>query len=51
MIDLFTSCYLVKTEMGPVLFDACWRPEELRARLSENGVNVHSSQRPPGRAA
>jgi glyoxylase-like metal-dependent hydrolase (beta-lactamase superfamily II) len=38
MIDLFTSCYLVKTEVGPVLFDACWRPAELRARLSENGV-------------
>lgn len=38
MIDLFTSCFLVKTEVGPVLVDACWRPEELRARLSENGV-------------
>jgi glyoxylase-like metal-dependent hydrolase (beta-lactamase superfamily II) len=38
MIDLFTSCYLLKTEAGPVLVDACWRPEELRARLRENGV-------------
>lgn len=38
MIDLFTSCYLLKTEAGPVLVDACWRTEELRARLRENGV-------------
>ncbi|MBL8918796.1 MAG: MBL fold metallo-hydrolase [Myxococcaceae bacterium] len=38
MIDLFTSCYLVKTEVGPILVDACWRPEELRVRLAENGV-------------
>ena len=38
MIDLFTSCSLLKTDVGPVLFDACWRPEELRARLTENGV-------------
>ncbi|MCU0696290.1 MAG: MBL fold metallo-hydrolase [Myxococcaceae bacterium] len=38
MIDLFTSCYLLKTEAGPVMVDACWRPEELRARLRENGV-------------
>ncbi|MDP3499674.1 MAG: MBL fold metallo-hydrolase [Myxococcales bacterium] len=38
MIDLFTTCYLVKTDVGPILIDACWRPEELRVRLSENGV-------------
>lgn len=38
MIDLFTSCYLVKTDVGPILIDACWRPDELRARLAENGV-------------
>ncbi|MDX2010752.1 MAG: MBL fold metallo-hydrolase [Myxococcaceae bacterium] len=38
MIDLFTSCYLLKTEAGPVMVDACWRPEELRARLRENDV-------------
>lgn len=38
MIDLFTSCYLVKTAAGPILVDACWRPEELRVRLAENGV-------------
>lgn len=38
MIDLFTSCYLVKTDVGPILVDACWRPEELRVRLAENGV-------------
>jgi glyoxylase-like metal-dependent hydrolase (beta-lactamase superfamily II) len=38
MIDLFTSCYLLKTEAGPVMIDACWRPEELRARLRENDV-------------
>ncbi|MBL8933571.1 MAG: MBL fold metallo-hydrolase, partial [Archangium sp.] len=31
-------CSLLKTDVGPVLFDACWRPEELRARLTENGV-------------
>lgn len=38
LIDLFTTCFLVKTSAGPVLVDACWRPEELRARLTENGV-------------
>lgn len=38
MIDLFTSCYLLATEAGPVMVDACWRPEELRARLREKGV-------------
>lgn len=37
-IDLFTSCHLVRTEAGPVLIDACWRPEELRARLREANV-------------
>ena len=37
MIDLFTSCQLLKTSAGPVLFDACWRKEELAARLSEQG--------------
>lgn len=38
MIDLFTTCYLVKTDVGPILIDACWRADELRVRLSENGV-------------
>ncbi|MBE2248600.1 MAG: MBL fold metallo-hydrolase [Myxococcus sp.] len=38
MIDLFTTCFLVKTDVGPVLVDGCWRPEELRARLAENEV-------------
>jgi len=40
MIDLFTTCYLVKTDVGPILIDACWRPDELRVRLSENGVKA-----------
>ncbi|MCA2977526.1 MAG: MBL fold metallo-hydrolase, partial [Myxococcaceae bacterium] len=39
MIDLFTSCYLLRTDVGPVLVDACWRPDELRARLRENDVS------------
>lgn len=38
LIDLFTSCHLVRTDAGAVLIDACWRPEELRARLREAGV-------------
>jgi glyoxylase-like metal-dependent hydrolase (beta-lactamase superfamily II) len=37
LIDLFTSCQLVKTSAGPVLFDACWRKGELTARLKEQG--------------
>ncbi len=37
MIDLFTSCQLLETSAGPVLFDACWRKDELAARLSEHG--------------
>ncbi|MGV3620067.1 MAG: MBL fold metallo-hydrolase [Archangium sp.] len=35
LIDLFTSCQLVETSEGPVLFDACWREGELVARLRE----------------
>ncbi len=37
MIDLFTSCHLLETEAGPVLFDACWRADELKVRLQERG--------------
>lgn len=37
LVDLFTSCQLVETSEGPVLFDACWREGELKARLRENG--------------
>ena len=37
MIDLFTSCHLVETSAGPVLFDACWRADELKVRLKERG--------------
>lgn len=37
MIDLFTSCQLLETSDGPVLFDACWRADELKARLKERG--------------
>ncbi|PZR14538.1 MAG: hypothetical protein DI536_10835 [Archangium gephyra] len=37
LIDLFTSCQLVETSEGPVLFDACWREGELVARLREKG--------------
>lgn len=37
MIDLFTSCQLLETSAGPVLFDACWRKDELAARLREQG--------------
>ena len=37
LIDLFTSCHLLETSAGPVLFDACWRKEELAARLKEAG--------------
>ncbi len=37
MIDLFTSCHLLETSAGPVLFDACWREGELAARLAERG--------------
>jgi glyoxylase-like metal-dependent hydrolase (beta-lactamase superfamily II) len=37
MIDLFTSCHLLETSAGPVLFDACWRGGELTARLRERG--------------
>jgi len=38
LVDLFTSCHLLKTTEGPVLFDACWRDGELRARLAEQDV-------------
>jgi glyoxylase-like metal-dependent hydrolase (beta-lactamase superfamily II) len=44
MIDLFTSCFVLKTEVGPVLVDACWRPAELRVRLSENDVRPEDVQ-------
>lgn len=37
LVDLFTSCHLLETTEGPVLFDACWRKEELTARLRERG--------------
>ncbi len=37
MIDLFTSCQLLETSEGPVLFDACWRKDELTVRLKERG--------------
>lgn len=37
MIDLFTSCQLLETRDGPVLFDSCWRGDELKARLKERG--------------
>lgn len=37
LVDLFTSCELVETSEGPVLFDACWREAELEARLREHG--------------
>jgi glyoxylase-like metal-dependent hydrolase (beta-lactamase superfamily II) len=36
--DFFTSCHLLETEAGVVLIDACWRKEELVARLAEHGV-------------
>jgi len=38
LVDLFTSCHLMQTSEGPVLFDACWRKEELTARLDEQGI-------------
>jgi glyoxylase-like metal-dependent hydrolase (beta-lactamase superfamily II) len=37
MIDFFTSCQLLETSEGPVLFDACWRKDELAVRLKERG--------------
>jgi glyoxylase-like metal-dependent hydrolase (beta-lactamase superfamily II) len=38
LVDLFTSCHLLRTSEGPVLFDACWREEEMRARLAEQDI-------------
>jgi glyoxylase-like metal-dependent hydrolase (beta-lactamase superfamily II) len=38
LVDLFTSCHLLETRDGPVLFDACWRKEELSSRLGERGL-------------
>lgn len=37
MLDLFTSCHLLETSAGPVLFDACWREGELEAQLESRG--------------
>ena len=38
LVDLFTSCHLMETRDGPVLFDACWRKEELTSRLDARGL-------------
>lgn len=38
LVDLFTSCHLMETRDGPVLFDACWRKEELTSRLQGRGL-------------
>jgi glyoxylase-like metal-dependent hydrolase (beta-lactamase superfamily II) len=38
LVDLFTSCHLMETRDGPVLFDACWRKEELTSRLEARGL-------------
>jgi glyoxylase-like metal-dependent hydrolase (beta-lactamase superfamily II) len=38
LVDLFTSCHLMQTSEGPVLFDACWREEELTSRLEGQGL-------------
>ncbi len=45
LLDLFTSCQLLRTTDGPVLIDACWRTEELRARLKEAGFQPEDVKR------